>query len=40
MRFAPLLEARFVQRLNRFAATVSLDGREVTVHVAKLRPNA
>ena len=34
MRLPPLLEARFVQRLNRFAATVSLDGREVTVHVA------
>ena len=34
MRFPPLHEARFVQRLNRFAATVSLDGREVMVHVA------
>ena len=34
MRLPPLLEARFVCRLNRFAATVSLDGREVTVHVA------
>ncbi|MDE2901212.1 MAG: DNA/RNA nuclease SfsA [Chloroflexota bacterium] len=34
MRFPPLVEARFVQRLNRFAATVELDGREVTVHVA------
>ena len=34
MRLPPLLEARFVRRLNRFAATVSLDGREVTVHVA------
>ncbi len=34
MRFPPLLQARFVRRLNRFAATVSLDGREVTVHVA------
>ena len=34
MRFPPLHEARFVRRLNRFAATVSLDGREVMVHVA------
>ena len=34
MRFPPLLEARFVRRLNRFAATVSLGGREVMVHVA------
>ena len=34
MRFPPLLEARFVRRLNRFAATVWLDGREVMVHVA------
>ncbi len=34
MRLPPLVEARFVSRLNRFAATVSLDGREVTVHVA------
>ena len=34
MRLPPLIEARFVQRLNRFAATVSLDGREVIVHVA------
>ena len=34
MRFPPLVEARFVQRLNRFAATVDVDGREVTVHVA------
>ena len=34
MRLPPLVEARFVRRLNRFAATVSLDGREVTVHVA------
>ena len=34
MRFPPLLQARFVRRLNRFAATVSLDGHEVTVHVA------
>ena len=47
MRFPPLVEARFVQRLNRFAATVELDGREVTVHVANsgrmrelLRPGA
>ena len=34
MRLPPLVEARFVQRLNRFAATVEIDGREVTVHVA------
>ena len=34
MRFPPLVEARFVQRLNRFAATVELDGREIDVHVA------
>lgn len=34
MRLPPLVEARFVRRLNRFAATVSLDGREVEVHVA------
>ncbi|MCY4624496.1 MAG: DNA/RNA nuclease SfsA [Chloroflexi bacterium] len=34
MRLPPLLAARFVCRLNRFAAMVSLDGREVTVHVA------
>lgn len=34
MRFPPLHEARFVRRLNRFAATVSLDGREVMAHVA------
>ena len=34
MRFPPLHEARFVRRLNRFAATVSLNGREVMVHVA------
>ena len=34
MRLPPLHEARFVRRLNRFAATVSLNGREVKVHVA------
>ena len=34
MRLPPLHEARFVRRLNRFAATVSLNGREVMVHVA------
>ena len=34
MRLPPLLEARFIRRLNRFAATVSLNGREVMVHVA------
>ena len=34
MRFPPLHEARFVRCLNRFAATVSLNGREVMVHVA------
>ena len=47
MRFPPLIEGRFIQRLNRFAATVEIDGREVTVHVANsgrmrelLRPGA
>lgn len=34
MRFPPLHEARFLTRLNRFAALVSLDGKEVMVHVA------
>ena len=34
MRLPPLVEARFVRRLNRFAATVSLDGQETTAHVA------
>lgn len=34
MRFPPLLQARFIRRLNRFAATVEIDGHEVTVHVA------
>ena len=29
-----LVEGRFVKRLNRFAAMVELDGREVMVHVA------
>lgn len=35
MRFdAELIDARFIQRLNRFAALVDLEGREVMVHVA------
>ena len=34
MRFEPLVEARFIQRLNRFAATVELEGVEHMVHVA------
>ena len=35
MRFdAELIDARFIQRLNRFAALVDLDGREVMAHVA------
>ena len=34
MHFPPLHEARFLTRLNRFAALVSLNGHEVTVHVA------
>lgn len=34
MRFDRLVEARFVRRLNRFAALVDLDGRETLVHVA------
>lgn len=35
MRLPPaLLEARFVRRLNRFAAVVTVDGTEQTVHVA------
>lgn len=34
MRFPPLVEASFIHRLNRFAATVELEGRVVTVHVA------
>ena len=34
MRFGGLVEARFVRRLNRFAALVDLDGRETLVHIA------
>ena len=34
MRFPPLHEAKFLTRLNRFAAMVLLDGKEVMVHVA------
>jgi len=35
MRFdCELVEARFIQRLNRFAALVDMDGDEVMVHVA------
>jgi sugar fermentation stimulation protein A len=34
MRFPPLHEAQFITRLNRFAAMVLLDGKEVMVHVA------
>ena len=34
MRFPPLHEAQFIERLNRFAALVWLDGREVMVHMA------
>ena len=34
MHFPPLLQARVVHRLNRFAAMVSLDGRDVMAHVA------
>ncbi len=34
MRFPPLYEAKFLTRLNRFAALVLLDGKEVMVHVA------
>ena len=35
MRFdSKLVEARFIRRLNRFAALVRMEGREVMVHVA------
>ena len=35
MRFdSELVEARFIRRLNRFAALVDMDGEEVMVHVA------
>ena len=34
MQFPPLHEARFLTRLNRFAAMVILDGKKVKVHVA------
>lgn len=34
MQYPALLEAQFLKRLNRFAALVLLDGKEVMVHVA------
>ena len=34
MQFPPLHEARFLTRLNRFAAMVILEGKKVKVHVA------
>ena len=34
MRFPPLVEGRFIKRLNRFAALVDIDRREHLVHVA------
>ncbi len=34
MQLGPLVEGAFEQRLNRFAATVELDGRPAMVHVA------
>ena len=34
MRYGRLEEARFIRRLNRFAALVDLDGRATLVHVA------
>ena len=35
MRFdSELVDARFIRRLNRFAALVEIDGDEVMVHVA------
>ena len=34
MQLGPLVEGAFEQRLNRFAATVALDGRPAMVHVA------
>ena len=34
MRFGRLVEASFIQRLNRFAALVDLDGQQTMVHVA------
>ena len=34
MRYDTLVEARFITRLNRFAALVDLDGAETLVHVA------
>ena len=34
MRFGSLVEARFIRRLNRFAALVDVDGKENLVHVA------
>ena len=34
MRFPPLVEGRFIKRLNRFAALVDVEKREYLVHVA------
>ena len=34
MRFDTLVEARFIRRLNRFAALVDLDGKDIHIHVA------
>ena len=34
MRFDKLVEARFIRRLNRFAALVEMDGSESVIHVA------
>ena len=34
MRLGQLIEGRFIERLNRFAALVEIDGRESLVHVA------
>lgn len=33
MRFPPMVEGRFIKRLNRFAALVDVDKREFLVHV-------
>ena len=33
MRFPPLVEGRFIRRLNRFAALVDVDRQEHTAHV-------
>ena len=34
MRLGPLVEGRFIERLNRFAALVEIEGRDSLVHVA------